>query len=121
MNLSILRIVDRGIRNKERLHLSVLADGNLTYYGIFDTEYSGRDAIITPPKRAYWFADYPVKAGDHVILYTKRGTSIKKDRSDGFANHFFYWNLDKTLWGNPQSCAVLLEIADWETSNLEAT
>lgn len=114
--VTIVGIVDRGISGKERLHLSAVANVNLNYYVIFDTVYVGNDAIAPIPRRAYWFSDYQVRAGDHIILYTKPGEQSKKQRSDGYTNHFFYWGLDRTLWKDPSSCAVLLEVSNWETS-----
>jgi hypothetical protein len=114
--LKIVGIIDRGIPGKERLHLSAVANVNLNYYAVFDTVYMGPDAIETIPLRAYWFANYEVRAGDHVILYTRPGEQSTKLRNDGFTNHFFYWGLERPIWKAPSSCAVLLEISNWETS-----
>jgi hypothetical protein len=118
MRLKLLSILNRGVPEKERLHISVLADDNLNYYAVFDTDYQNGE-IAAIPKRAYWFVDYRVKAGDHILLYTKLGTDSRRIRSDGFWNHFFYWGLKKALWGQPANCAVLLKIEDWETSPRE--
>ena len=118
MRLKIIRIVERGVPGRERLHLSVLANTNLTSYAVFDTSYIGQDIVVIP-KRAYWFTDYLVKAGDHVIVYTCDGTNSTGKRKDGFTNHFFYWGLNQPLWGKSGACAVLLEISDWETSPFE--
>jgi hypothetical protein len=119
MRLKLLRIVDRGVSQKERLHLSVVADVNLNYFVVFDTEYDTNNTIVAVPKRTYWFAEYSVRTGDHVILYTKPGQQSSKQRIDGFKNHFFYWGLDGPLWKHTRSCAVLLEVEEWETSPLE--
>ncbi len=117
MKLKIITIVDRGVPSRERLHVSVLADANLNFYAVFDTQYTDDTGeIVAIPKRAYWFTDYPVKAGDHVILYTKPGKDSVGERTDGHKNHFFHWGLRAPIWGSPEACAVLLEIADWETS-----
>lgn len=115
MNLKIIRIIDRGVPNKERLHLLVQADANLNYYVVFDTEYV-TGGIASLPKHAYWFVDHPVKAGDHVILYTGTGTPSVKPRTDGHKNHFFYWDLNSTIWRTDKACAVLIEVTTWETS-----
>jgi hypothetical protein len=58
-----------------------------------------------------------VKAGDHVILYTKRGTDKAAKRKDGATNHFFYWGMSAPLWREIDTCAVLIEIGDCETSD----
>ncbi len=101
--------------NRERLHLTVLVDTSLVYYAVFDTVRI-EDGISQSPKRVYWFNDYQVKAGDHVILYSKPGTDVAKRRTDGATNHFFYWGLKNTLWGAKDACAVVVEVNDWETS-----
>jgi hypothetical protein len=114
--VKIVGIVDRGVPGKERLHLAAVANVSLNYYAVFDTVYVGPDGIAPIPRRAYWFADYQVKAGDQVILYTKPGEQSTKQRNDGYINHFFYWGLDRHIWKDPASCAVVLEISDWATT-----
>jgi|ERR1700693_2181989 len=116
MKVKIVRLVDRGVANKERVHLSVLADTNLTYYAVFDTERTAGGGIVATPKHVHWFTDTPVKAGDQVILYTGPGTKAVSPRSDGLTNHFFHWGQKNTLWNKPSDCVVLLEISTWETS-----
>lgn len=116
MKLKIVRIADRGVANKERIHLSVLADTNLTYYAVFDTERTAEGGIVATPKHVHWFTDTPVKAGDHVILYTGPGTKTVEKRPDGMTNYFFRWGRKNTLWNQPSDCAALLEISSWSTS-----
>jgi hypothetical protein len=116
MKLKIVHLVDRGVANKERLHLSVLADTNLTYYAVFDTEITAGGGIVTTPKHVHWFTDVPVKAGDHVILYTGPGAKAVAKRSDGSTNHFFHWGQKNTLWNKASDCVVLVEINSWATS-----
>lgn len=119
MKVEIVRIVDRGIANKERLHMKVLADTNLTYYAIFSTEYATPTSVSSRPKLAFWFADMPVKAGDQVVLYTGSGQQKSERNSSGFTNHFFYWGQQITLWNKRGDCAVLLEISSWQTTVYE--
>jgi len=80
----------------------VLADVNLNFYTVFDTQYIGND-IDTVPQFVYWFPNQYVKAGDHVILYTTEGFPCAKKRSDGYMNYFFYWNMPAPLWSRPPS------------------
>ena len=115
--VKIVGIIDRGVLGKERLHMSAVANVNLNFYAVFETIYMSQDAIATNPRQAYWFADYEVRAGDHVILYTRLGEQSTKLRKDGYMNHFFYWGLDRPIWKALSSCAVLLEINNWETSS----
>lgn len=110
-----MTIADRGQPNRERLHISVLAEANLIYYVVFDTVSAPGGLIIANPKRAYWFTDHPVRAGDNVLLYTGHGANTVNVRPDGGTNHFFYWGSSQVLWGHPSARVVLLELSSWET------
>lgn len=121
MKLQILRLADRGQPNKERLHLSVLADTNLIYYAVLDTVYLGGllGGISNLPKHAFWFPSLEVRAGDQVVLYTGPGQPKSEPTLVGITTHFFYWGQPQTLWNKVGDCAVLLEVAAWQTSPFE--
>ena len=121
MKLKLITIADRGVvrdtANRERLHLSVLADTNLVYYAVFDTKYAPAGLqVFQIPKHTYWFSSHAVKAGDNVVLYTGPGVPIVQKRPDGGTNHFFYWGMERTLWNQPGDCAVVVELNAWEAS-----
>jgi len=117
MRIKIVGIIDRGVPDKERLHLSVLADVDIVNYVIFDTvKIANGTKILAIPKRAFWFSSVQVRAGDNVVVYTRGGTPSKSIRPDGGHNHFFFWGQSSTLWHIPNSCAVVLEINEWVTS-----
>ncbi len=118
MKLQIVRIVDRGIANKERIQLTVLADTNLNYYVVFDTAYNTPNSISRFPKHVFWFPSLAVKAGDQVVLYTGFGQQ-KSEPALGRTNHLFYWEQKNTLFNKTGDCAVLLEITSWQTSPYE--
>jgi hypothetical protein len=117
MRIQLLGIADKGIPNLERLHMAVIAPTNLVNYAVFDTEKTqGGKGVIPTPKNTYWFTSCDVKPGDQIVLYTKRGMPSKEARTDGYTNHFYYWNKDRTLWHGPNACAVLIEINYWVTA-----
>jgi hypothetical protein len=66
--------------------------------------------------RFYWFVAHPVKAGDVVVLYTGPGTDEHTTGTDGKSVHFYHWGEKQTIFGAPNSCALLFELAAWETS-----
>jgi hypothetical protein len=116
MKVKILNILDRGIGNKERIRLLVLADVNLTYFAVFDTEQTAPGRIVATPKHVHWFTNTPVKAGDTVVLYTGPGTSAVTKQPSGSTEYVFHWGQTNTLWNKPNDCAILLEISSWVTS-----
>jgi hypothetical protein len=114
--LTIIEIYDRGVANKERLHMSVSVESNLAFYAVLASAYGpNRQTVLAGSRLAYWFNPYIVKPGDWVILYTGPGPYTTAKRTDGGTNHFFYWGLPETVWHNPESCAVLLELNTWMT------
>jgi hypothetical protein len=117
MRVRLVNIADRGIPQQERLHLSVFAPSNLVNYAVFASRMISPNLVKTTPDLAYWFADMPVYPGDQVILYTGTGQNKVERRPDGRWNRFVYWGLGNVIWGDPQSCAVLLEINYWETKS----
>jgi hypothetical protein len=119
MNIEIINIIDRGIANKERLWLRVIADCDLVYYMVYDTVYQSPSQISITPKHTYWFRAKKVKAGDYLILFTGKGNASESKNNDGSSNHFLYWNLDKTIWNKEGDCAVLFELSSWQTSKFE--
>ncbi len=94
MRLKIVTIADRGIPNKERLHLNVLAQANLSFYVVLGTTKISPTLVSTAPKYFHWWSDYAVNAGDSVILYTRSGLHTVNVRPGGGRNHFF----ELTTW-----------------------
>lgn len=115
MRLKIVRIADRGVPNAERLHISVLADSNACFYAVFGTFAISPTVVRALPAFAYWFTNAPLRAGDNVILYSCPGVPSNRQRPDGNTDHFFFCGLPQTIWGDPNSRAVLIEINAWET------
>jgi hypothetical protein len=125
MKIDIVQIADRGVPNQERLHLRVNADTDLSFYAVIATSLSA-GTLLTPPsiyagaKPCFWFNRQSVKAGDGVILYTGSGKPNSTPTGLLFGtNYFFYWGLPATLWGDPQTRAVLFEIQEWATGPQE--
>jgi hypothetical protein len=119
MKLQIVSIADKGVANKERLHLNVIAEANLYFYVVFATIYNNPQSISSSPKQTYWFPSTLVKPGEQVMLYSGFGQNRSEPAQGGKTNHFFYWGQKETLWGNYGDCAVLLELNSWQTSPLE--
>jgi hypothetical protein len=119
MKLQIMEIIDRGVANKERLWMRVLADTNLQFYIVFDTVYTSANAISSSQKHAFWFPPTPVKAGDNVILVTGPGTRSQTLNSSGGTDHFFHWGFPNTIWNQKEDCAVLFEVNTWVTTKYE--
>jgi len=116
MKIEIVKIIDRGLANKERLWLKVVANTNLQYYIVFDTTYTSPNSISNLQRHAYWFKSKEVKAGDYVVLYTKQGTPSEVVGENGTKTHFLFWGLDRTIWNDTGDCAVLFEVNSWQTS-----
>ena len=118
MRLSIIAIFDRGIAGKERIALSVSVEAQLSFFAVLLSRYNGgRQTIMPGSLSSYWFPPGVAKPGDFVILYTGRGINTNEPKSTGVGmNHFFHWGHPQTIFNDPESCAVLAELATWGTS-----
>lgn len=120
MNIEIKAIKDRGDPKEERLVLEANRDDDVGRYVVFAAPRSEDGSVSSELKRAYWFPDKPVSAGDLVILYTREGSPKKKKNADGSRSHFFYWGLEEPIWGEPGYFAVLLLVKSWKATETEA-
>lgn len=114
MTIIIRYIRDAGVLNKERLVLKVEKEDDVGYYMVFDTAFVDENKVSTNVKHTFWFPDKKVHTGDMVVLYTKSGVIVEKKNDDNTASHFFYWGLEKTIWGEKDDTAVLLEVKSWQ-------
>lgn len=114
MRIKIRGIRDAGVPEKERLALDVTQDDDIGSYVVFHTRVLKPEIVSARVRRAYWFPDKPVKPGDVVVLYTKRGTQNEKKHEDGTTSHFFYWNQEAPLWKDRDVTAVLAFLEEWE-------
>src|SRR5213078_5386428 len=91
LSLKFLRVVEPGNIDHERVHLEATKDCDVSFYILIATVAMSAERIYVGARPAYWFEPEEVKAGDHVIVYTKAGRYSKQPRRDGHFNHFFYW------------------------------
>lgn len=103
-----------GDLERERLVLIVEADDDIGHYVIFDTTYNADGSVSNRMRHPYWFPDYAVAATDLIVLYTKSGNDRSRVNEDGTRTHFFYRNLDRSIWNRTGDCAVLLDIRGWD-------
>lgn len=113
MKLRISSIADRGVPDKERLVLRIMAETDIGEYVILRTLVRG-EAVTTGVKESYWFADKTVSVGDQVILYSKSGTPSEKILESGHVAHFYYWgHKGEALWTSSEFGAVVIHADEW--------
>lgn len=112
MKVEIRSFAEAGELTKERLILKASSDLDIGDYAVFCSGISDEGNPTSGRKRAFWFPDYAVKAGDLVVLYTKKGSQSKKAWKSNTA-HFFYWGLEAPIWVPPK-CAVVLLVDDFD-------
>jgi hypothetical protein len=116
MSLELRSVAAAGDLEKERLVLKALSDTDVGDYAVLWSGIGNSGGPTSGRKRAFWFPDIKVKAGDTVVLYTKKGDRSKKALDGGATAHFFYWGSDSLLW-DENHCAVLLFVAEWTYIN----
>lgn len=110
MKLMIKSYGDIGNLNDERIGMRVLEDCNLKFFAVYHTSVNEK-GFYNRPKHVFWFYPKDVKAGDEVVLYTRKGADNTIDKDDHQV-HFIYWGLDQSI-ANKGDCVVLSEIKDW--------
>jgi hypothetical protein len=114
MKLEISSFADVGQLQKERIVLKASSDIDVGDYAIFRSWTRDGAKPTSGRKTAYWFPDGEVRAGDLVVLYTKKGQSSTKALDSGHTAHFFYWGLDSTLWDEGGHGACVLRVSEWK-------
>ncbi|MBV8891180.1 MAG: hypothetical protein JO062_17805 [Bryobacterales bacterium] len=113
MRLEITSFADAGNHENERLVIKAQSDLDIGDYLVLYSATSRKGGPVSGRKSAYWFPDGLIEAGDLIVVYTKAGTTSTKELSSGRTAHFYYWGLDKPLWGDANKTAVILRVSDW--------
>lgn len=115
MKLKIRALENKGNHNEERIWFDVIEDCDLKYYLLTDTTYTSENNISNKLRHVYWFSSKLVKAGDYVVLHTKKGQQTEASNNKGTKTHTYYWGLDRAVWNDTGDCAVLFEVKAWMT------
>ena len=90
MRVQIQYVADRGDLSRERLVMRVRQDVDIGDFMLVRTGFE-EDEVTTDVSNALWFPYERLRAGDLVVVYSKRGGSKRKRLDDGHKAHFFYW------------------------------
>jgi hypothetical protein len=114
MKLEIKSFADPGNFEKERVVLRASADEDIGSYVLMRSQAADDGSPTSGRKSAYWLPDKRLKGGDMVVVYTKKGSSSKKQLASGATVHFYYWNLTDQIWGEDKNnVAVLFDARNW--------
>ncbi len=112
MNLKIESVQGHGKFNDEYVLLKAIFDCNMSTYILADTTYVTPQTVSNKSRNMHLFLGLPLKAGEHVIFYTKSGIYSRTTHPSGMIFHHVYWGLKAAVWNNTGDCAQLFEIAD---------
>ena len=114
MKAKILKIIDAGNLQKERVVIKCGADEDVGEYLLIKTGANDQLPNIGVT-RTFWFPDKEVSKNDFVVLYSKSGTQSEKE-SGGSKYHFFYWGSETPLWeeAHGRQACVLMHVSGWE-------
>ncbi|BAQ75129.1 putative uncharacterized protein [Pseudomonas sp. Os17] len=114
MKLEIDRIPEAGNLEKERVVMKANEEVDIGKYVLMRSKKGKSGNPQSGSKSAYWLPDLTVKAGDLVVVYSKKGKSSKKTLEDGRIVHFYYWQFNKAIWDKESNnTAVLLNVREW--------
>jgi hypothetical protein len=116
MKLKIVAIRDAGDPHAERLVLRVTAaSADIGQFAVFRAE-SSEASVTNKVSNTFWFPDGSGREGDRVVLYTKRGVQQDRVNKTGSTSHFYYWGLERPIWGTKEFVAVIVHIDEWAST-----
>lgn len=118
MDIEFNMVKDPGVIDNERVILRVTKDTDLGSYLIATSlENDDNQTISSDLSNIFWLPDQNLKAGDLVIVYTKKGKKGQIDNIDGSTSYFVYWGLDKPI-GSDSRAAIVLFNASWHYNRI---
>ncbi|MCW2484966.1 hypothetical protein J5069_03550 [Candidatus Symbiopectobacterium sp. NZEC127] len=113
MKTKITAIREPGNLQKERVVIRVESTCDIGEFILLQTGFK-EGTVNTRVYETFWFPDKRVRAGDYVVVYTKRGTSSEKPFNES-TSHFFYMGNSEPIWNQEARSAVLMYAPEWES------
>ncbi len=113
MKVQIQYVADKGNLSRERLVMRVRKEVDIGDFILIRTGFED-DEVTTEVSNAFWFPYQQLRAGDLVVVYSKKGRS-RIGPIDGAKAYFFYWGQESPLWDNEDVAPVLLYAPEWNS------
>ena len=118
MSLELRSIIGQGDLKAERLTFKVTSNLDVGDYILLRVPlWDGN--LMTEVEDAFWFPFELVDKGDLVVVYTKPGSTRKRDLENGRKAHFFYWGKSEPLWSESDYSAVIANAPDWSARSVK--
>src|SRR5690242_19835307 len=110
MDIQIQAVRDPGDLAHERTVLEADADLDIGLHILMAARAGAKgETLGGRVPFCFWFPDGNIQRGDLLILYTKAGSSKRKDNPSGKVSHFFYWGLEHPIWNEDELRPVLIK------------
>lgn len=107
--LSVVKLFEPGVPNKESLAISVNEPINMGQFGLMLGISSGEKEAVPIHDQLYWFGNGYVQKGDWIFLYTGSGTPRTTDHEDGTKSYTVFWGRPTTVFANSQVVPILFK------------
>ncbi|ELE9015662.1 TPA: hypothetical protein ACJIWP_000455 [Enterobacter cloacae] len=113
MKIKISSIREAGNLQKERVVIRVESACDIGEFILLQTGF--KDGTVNSGiYETFWFPDKMVRAGDYVVVYTKKGTRSEKPFNEA-TSHFFYMGNLEPIWNREERSAVLMHAPEWQS------
>ncbi len=119
MKVKITAIRESGNLDKERVVMLVESACDIGEFVLLQTGFQDGSAN-TSVYKTFWFPDKSVRAGDFVVVYTKRGANSERPFKEAMS-HFFYLGQSEAIWNRRESSAVLMHAPVWQSVQANST
>lgn len=106
--LKIIKIANTGDFKTEYVHLQAVADCDIGDFIVTDSTFGPADAPSNKLRHVYFFEPTVVKAGDFVVLWTRKEKASSQKHDSGVQQHNRFWGLQEHIWNVTGDSAVLL-------------
>jgi hypothetical protein len=113
MKISLLGLYDRGVIDKERVHLRAEVDLDLSFFVVLDSLWVDQTKVYAGDRMAHWFAPRAIQRNEHVVLYTRAGNPTTEPHTDGSTYHFVFRGQGTPVYLTPAATAIVMELNTW--------
>jgi hypothetical protein len=101
MNLEILSINEHGNAKSEYIILKANVDLDFYDYAILDTTFNKKGGVSNTMRHYFRCKkSHPVKKGEFISVWTRKGVNILGKTMQNNPIHRFYWGSDAAIWND---------------------
>lgn len=118
VELSVIRVFERGVANKECIAILVNETTNMGQYGMMLGVAQGTNSAVPVYDQLFWFGDGVAQKGDWIFVYTGSGKPRTTRTTDNLSNIYtVFWGKPTTVLANSYIVPILFRVGAVEVGS----